>query len=302
VFLGTPEAAVPSLQALVAYADVVAVVTRPDQPQGRSKTPVPSPVKVAATGLGLPVLQPANSSELTSALAGLGPVDVGVVTAFGILISSKALAMPARGFLNVHFSLLPRWRGASPVVAAILAGDEETGVTIMNLDQGLDTGPIVAARTATIGRDETGGALTDRLAGLGAGLLIENLEPWMSISLMALPQAEVGATTAPKITKSDLLIDIGGTVDGLVRRIRALAPRPGAFLELADDLRLRILAARATSDVVEAGELSKVDRRLLLGVADGALELLEVQTPGKKPMSAAAWLRGLKGSLPAVKR
>ena len=293
VFLGTPEAAVPTLVSLSKVAEVAAVITRPDKPRGRSARLAPSAVKVAAAELGLPVLQPASASELTEALHQVGGIDVGIVTAYGTLISPEALSLPAHGFLNVHFSLLPRWRGASPVVAALLAGDEETGVSLMLLDQGLDTGPIVAARTVVIGRDEIAGELTNRLAILGAQLLVEVLPEWVGGRISVTLQAGNGATHAPKVTKSDLALDLATPAEELVRRIRALAPRPGAALTVGD-VRLRVLAARGIDGNLAAGELAVADERVVVGTGQGALELVTVQPPGKRPMPAAAWLRGLR--------
>ncbi|HUP16483.1 MAG TPA: methionyl-tRNA formyltransferase [Acidimicrobiia bacterium] len=292
VFLGTPAAAVPTLVSLATAAEVVAVVTRPDQPRGRSARPVPSPVKEAAAKLGVAVLQPANASELTGALEGIVPIDVGVVTAYGTLIRPEALAIPTRGFLNVHFSLLPRWRGANPVVAALLAGDEETGVSLMLLDQGLDTGPVVAGRTLAIGRDETGGELTTRLAALGAQLLVDVLPGWVAGAMSATPQPGMGVTHAPKLTKSDLLLDPSFPAEVLARRIRALGPSPGARLMVGGAV-LRVLAGRRIERDLAVGELAALDERVLVGTGQGALELLAVQPPGKRPMDAAAWLRGL---------
>jgi len=293
VFLGTPAAAVPTLVSLATAAEVVAVVTRPDKPRGRSARPVPSPVKEAAAKLGVAVLQPANASELTGALAGIGPIDVGVITAYGTLIRPEALAIPTRGFLNVHFSLLPRWRGANPVVAAVLAGDEETGVSLMVLEQGLDTGPVVAGRTVTIGRDETGGELTTRLAALGAQLLVDVLPGWVAGAMSATPQPGMGVTHAPKLAKPDLLLDMSVPADGLVRRIRALAPSPGARL-MVEGVVLRVLAGRRIEQDLAAGKVVVLDERVLVGTGRGALELLTVQAPGKSPMNAAAWMRGLR--------
>lgn len=293
VFLGTPAAAVPTLVSLASAAEVVAVVTRPDKPRGRSASPVPSPVKEAAAQLGVPVLQPANASALTGALEGLGPIDVGVVTAYGTLIRPEALAIPTRGFLNIHFSLLPRWRGANPVVAALLAGDEETGVSLMVLDQGLDTGPVVAGRTVTIGRDETGGELRTRLAALGAQLLVSVLPGWVAGAMSATPQPGMGVTYAPKLAKSDLLLDMSVPADESVRRIRALAPTPGARL-LVEGVVLRVLAGRRIQRGLAVGEVAVLDERVLVGTGQGSLELLTVQPAGKRPMDAAAWLRGLR--------
>jgi methionyl-tRNA formyltransferase len=257
---------------------------------------MPSPVKEAATRLGLPVLQPANAAGLTEVLERIGGMDVGVVTAYGTLIRPEALAIPTRGFLNIHFSLLPRWRGANPVVAALLAGDEETGVTLMHLDQGLDTGPVVAGRTVVIGRDESGGDLTARLADLGAEMLVAILPGWVGGTISATTQSAIGVTHAPKLTKSDLLLDPSAPAEELVRRIRALAPNPGAVLTLGD-ARLRVLAGRRVDRDIAVGETAVIDDRVLVGTGQGALELLSVQPPGKRPMPAAAWLRGLH-SLP----
>ncbi len=296
MFLGTPEAAVPTLVSLSKVTEVVAVITPPDKPRGRSARPMPSPVKEAATRLGLAVLQPANASVLTEVLEGIGAIDVGVVTAYGTLIRPEALAISTRGFLNVHFSLLPRWRGANPVIAALLAGDEETGVTLMQLDQGLDTGPVVAGRTVVIGRDETGGDLTARLADLGAEMLVEILPGWVDGTMSATPQSMSGVTHAPKLTKSGLLLDPSESADELVRRIRALAPNPGAVMTLGD-ARLRVLAGRRVDRDIAVGQTVVIDDRVLVGTGRGALELLSVQPPGKRPMPAAAWLRGLH-SLP----
>ena len=254
---------------------------------------MPSPVKQRSTELGIPVLEPAGASELNDVLGAMGPVDVGVVTAYGSLISTLALNSTRRGFLNVHFSLLPRWRGASPVVAALLAGDEETGVTVMQLDPGLDTGPVLAGRAVVIHQDETAGALTTRLATIGAELLVQHLPRWVTGTLSATPQPAVGVAYAPKITKADRWLDPGEPAPALVRRIRALAPRPGAVLALGNT-RLGVLGARSHDRDVPAGEISVIDGRVLVGTGEGALELLIVQPPGKQPMAAAAWIRGAR--------
>jgi methionyl-tRNA formyltransferase len=293
VFLGTPAAAVPTLISLATVAEVVAVVTRPDKPRGRSARPVPSPVKEAAAGLGLATLEPADASELTEALGGIGQIDIGVVTAYGTLIRPEALATATRGFLNVHFSLLPRWRGANPVVAALLAGDLETGVSLMLLDQGLDTGPVIAGRTLTIGREETAGELTTRLADLGAQTLVDFLPGWVAGGISAIPQPGNGVTHAPKLAKSDLLLDTSVPAEALVRRIRALAPRPGAVLMVGGEA-LRVLAGRACPGNLAKGEVAVLRDQVLVGAGHGSLELLIVQPPGKRPMAAGAWLRGLR--------
>lgn len=293
VFLGTPAEAVPTLISLAKVAEVVAVVTRPDKPRGRSARPLPSPVKEAAVGLGLATLQPANGSELSEALEGIGPIDIGVVTAYGTLIRPAALSTPKRGFLNVHFSLLPRWRGANPVVAALLAGDGETGVSLMLLDEGLDTGPVVAGSSVVIGRDETGGELTTRLAILGAAMLVEFLPGWIGGAISATPQPVIGVTHAPKLTKPEVLLDTSLPAGVLARRVRALAPTPGAVL-MVGGLALRVVAARAVPRDLAIGEVAVRDDGVMVGTGLGSLELLIVQPPGKRPMAAAAWLRGLR--------
>jgi methionyl-tRNA formyltransferase len=293
VFLGTPEPAVPTLLALTKAADVVAVITRPDRPRGRSARPMPSPVKQRSVELGIPVLQPNGPSALSGVLGSLGALDVGVVTAYGSLISTEALDSTRRGFLNVHFSLLPRWRGASPVVAALLSGDEETGVTVMQLDQGLDTGPLLAARTVVIDPAETAGSLTSRLAPMGAELLVEHLPGWIDGTLSSTPQSGLGVTYAPKLTKADRMLDPSKAATALVRQIRALAPRPGAVLPLGD-ARLTVLAGRSRDLDLPTGEVSFIDGQVLIGAGEGSLELLIVQPPGKQPMEAAAWIRGAR--------
>ena len=254
---------------------------------------MPSPVKQRSDELGIPVLQPDGASELSDALESMDPLDVAVVTAYGSLIRTPALNSTRRGFLNVHFSLLPRWRGASPVAAALMAGDEETGVSVMQLDPGLDTGPLLAARPVVIGHEETAGALTARLAALGAELLVEQLPGWVEGALSVTPQPELGVTYAPKLTKADRLLDPREPAKALVRHIQALAPRPGAMLALGE-ARLRVLAGRSHDLDVAIGEITSIDGRLLTGTGEGALELLIVQPPGKTPMAAAAWIRGAR--------
>ncbi|HSL27245.1 MAG TPA: methionyl-tRNA formyltransferase [Acidimicrobiia bacterium] len=293
IFLGTPEAAVPSLEQLTSVSEVVAVITRPDRPRGRSGQPQSSAVKLAAARMGLSVLQPSGSAELTAVLADLAPLDVAVVTAFGSLLRPEALAIPRRGFLNLHFSLLPRWRGASPVTAAIAAGDVETGVTIMSLDSGLDTGPIVAARAVVIGLVENGGELTARLAALGAELLGEVMAPWARDEIEAFAQPEASATLAPRLRPGDLRLDLDLPASKLALRVRALAPRPGATLEI-DGQRVRVLAADPAVVRLPRGHLGLVDDRVMVGTSAAALELLTIHPPGRNPMSARDWWRGTR--------
>src|ERR671939_1055008 len=238
VFMGTPALALPSLRALLSLSDVagrparvVAVVTQPDRPAGRGGHIQASPVKIAALEAGVPVLQPARlrRPEHVAELRAYEP-DVIVVAAFAQILSLEVLDMPAYGCLNVHASLLPRWRGASPIAAAILAGDMTTGVTIMKMDAGLDTGPILAQRAETIRPDDTAATLTDRLATLGASLLVDTLGPWVAGQITPRPQDEAQATLTRPLQREDGLIDWGATAAATVARmVRAYDPWPGAY-------------------------------------------------------------------------
>ncbi len=253
LLLGTPEAALPALRILEPLVELVAVVTRPDRPRGRSGRPRPSPVKDAALERGLEVLQPETAGELDAMVSGLAPLDVAVVVAFGMLVPAATLRRPHRGFVNIHFSLLPRWRGAAPVERAILAGDESTGVTLMVLDEGLDTGPVLAVEATPIGPDENRAELTDRLATLGAGLLADTLPGFLAGEIRPEPQAEDGVTVASRLEQRDRWLDPAGSAVDLLRRVRAMAPRPGAYAMTAGS-RIQILGARP---VEESGTRSR---------------------------------------------
>ncbi|MGH8875465.1 MAG: methionyl-tRNA formyltransferase, partial [Acidimicrobiia bacterium] len=228
VFLGTPQAATPSLRALSEVAEVVLVVTKPDRPRGRSGRPQPPPVKLEAERLGISISQPDRSSELTGLLEAATPVDLGVVVAFGMILRADTLAVPRLGFLNIHFSLLPRWRGAAPVQRAIMASDPKTGVTLLRLDEGLDTGPVLATQPTPIGELETAGELTDRLARLGAELLRETLPAYLEGRVVPSEQPEEGVTTALRIRQEEARLDLRAPAAAVLARVRALAPRPGA--------------------------------------------------------------------------
>jgi methionyl-tRNA formyltransferase len=297
VFLGTPQAAVPTLERLLSVGSVGSVITRPDKPRGRSSQPTPSPVKQAAVKNGIPVFEASRSGELQTSW--FEDIDVAIVVAFGVLIPSKLLDLPKHGFLNVHFSLLPRWRGAAPVVAAIAAGDDETGVTVMRLDAGLDTGPIVAARSTPIGIDETGGALMARLAAMGAELLVDTLPSYLGGDLALLPQLDHLATHAPRLGKNDSHFDFEGDPVANARQVRALAPRPGVTVDLETGP-LRLLAIAPTSREVQARTLSVIDDRVFLGGTRGAWELLEVQPSSGRAMAATDWARGWR-TIPVIR-
>lgn len=295
VFMGTPEAAVPSLEALTRIADVSLVVTRPDRPRGRSRRLQAPPIKEAAEQLGLAVAQPENSTALAECVVGR-VFDVGVVVAFGMILRAELLAMPERGFLNVHFSLLPRWRGAAPVERALMAGDTESGITIMAMDEGLDTGPIVAQAATAVGPEETGGSLRTRLASMGADLLVEVLPGWVAGDIVAESQPQAASTYAARLEANDRLLETSMTTEEVSNRVRALAPDPGALLQI-EGVSHKILEVAASARHLSAGAWEEVDGRPVIGFSDRALEILTIQPAGKKPMSGEAWLRGRR--LPA---
>lgn len=289
VFMGTPAAAVPTLERL---ADRVAlVVTQPDRPRGRSGKPQPSPVAEAADRLGITTVKPSRSSEIAEMIDRNGPFDLGVVVAFGMLLDGAALSVPRHGYLNVHFSLLPRWRGAAPVQAAILSGDRRSGVSLMVLDPGLDTGPVVAGTSVAIGSEDTGGSLTDRLARLAAALSYAEVDPFLGGRRFASPQAETGVTYAPKLGRADRRLDLSAGAQDLARRVRALAPHPGAFLMAGTDL-LRILSARASEGAADLGSVEYDGSKVTVGTGWGLLVLESVQPAGGRVMTAVDWARG----------
>lgn len=295
VFLGTPAASIPALHLLAATTDVRLVVTRPDKPKGRSGRPRPSPVKEAARSLDLPIAQPGRRAELHRLLAEVAPVDVGVVVAFGMILDPEALAVPLRGLVNVHFSLLPRWRGAAPVERAILAGDEETGVTLMVIDEGLDTGPLLASRSTPIIPAETAGDLTARLAHIGAELLGEELFAYVQHQTGPQPQPAEGVTYAERISSDEANLSANAPSAELLRAIRAYSPRPGARFAGGE---LKVWKAGHTDrDAAPAGELRHDGHHLWLGTADEPIELIEVQPAGGKRMAGIAWARGKRGDL-----
>jgi len=291
VFLGTPQAAVPTLDLLNESHDVGLVVTQPDRPKGRSKRPVPPPVKLLALARGLELAQPASRAELADAIEAHGPFDAGVVVAFGRILRPEVLEAPERGLLNVHFSLLPRWRGAAPVARALMAGDPMTGVTIIELDEGLDTGPVVTAQAIDIRDDENAGELTNRLATLGARLLVDSIPAYLEGDLEPVSQSNEGVTYAEKIEHGDRPIHPSSEVTAVVAQVRGLTPSPAATLEIDGDLH-KIFAARVSAKSPEAGEWSTIDGVPVIGLSDGGVELVTLQPAGKKPQSGAEWVRG----------
>ena len=297
VFLGTPEAALPALRALADLADIRAVVTRPERERGRGRTTQPTPVAEAARRLGLDVRTPTTKADLRA--LGVFDVDVAVVVAFGMLIPGDVLTVPRTGFVNLHFSLLPRWRGAAPVERAILAGDTMTGVCLMQMDAGLDTGGIIACRKRPVERLDAG-VLTTLLAKDGAALLGAALPGYLSGATTATPQTGEPIHAA-RLRAEEGLLSVNVSADDLDRRIRAFTPRPGAWFE-TDDGRLKVWEAEPVRLDVGVGRWVHHGGELLLGTAEGALRLREVQAEGARRMAGGAWANGRRGVFPALVR
>jgi methionyl-tRNA formyltransferase len=295
VFMGTPQFAVPSLLALHEHHTVVGVVTQPDRQAGRGRRVTMSPVKEEALARDLPVFQPRTLGEPAAVahLASWQP-DVIVVAAFGQILKKPVLALPPHGCLNVHASLLPRYRGAAPIAAALLEGETVTGVTIMHMDEGMDTGPILSQAECAIAAEDTTAALTARLADLGARLLIDTLPGWLEGQIQAHMQDSSLATYCRPLTKEDGRLDWSCSAAYLERQVRACDPWPGAFT-LWQGQRLKVLHARAQPDwPAEGPPGGVVELEASLGVitGNGLLELWEVQLAGKGPMSAQEFARG----------
>ena len=293
--MGTPQFAVPSLQALIETQEVAGVVTQPDRPAGRGRQMKPSPVKVVAREAGIPVYQPRSlrSEEAAVPLHDWQP-DVIVVAAFGQILRPHVLALPPKGCINVHASLLPRWRGASPIQHAILAGDEQTGITLMQMDKGMDTGPLFVQESTAITAGDTSATLHDRLAALGAEMVRKHLNDIVDGRLQAQPQDENLATYAPMIKKEDGRINWEESASAIDRRIRAMTPWPGAFSEW-DGTSLKILAAHPLAELfldAEPGTVVLHNGKLVVQTGKGALALDQVQLAGKKALDAEAFVRG----------
>ena len=289
IFMGTPDFAVPALVALHrAGHDIACVYTRAPRPAGRGQKPRPTPVAARAEALGLPVRTPASlrGPDERAALKALG-ADAAVVVAYGLILPPPVLAAPRRGCVNIHASLLPRWRGAAPIHRAVLAGDAGTGVAIMAMEEGLDTGPVLLSRATPIGPADTTGDLHDRLAGMGAGLVVEALDGLDRLDPQ--PQAEAGVTYAAKIDKAEARIDWTRPAVEVDRRIRGLSPFPGAWTE-AGGARLKLLRSTLAEGGGAPGEV--LDDRLTVACGTGALRVTELQRPGRAAAPAAEVLRG----------
>jgi methionyl-tRNA formyltransferase len=304
-FLGTPDVAVPALEALLAAADVevVAVITNPDRPRGRSKRLIAPPVKVAAERAGVPVWQPEKPSEVVDELAALA-LDACAVVAYGALLPRRVLAAGGRGFVNLHFSLLPRWRGAAPVQHALRAGDEVTGVTTFVLDPGMDTGPVLRTAEVAIDPHESAGELLERLAVLGAPVLVDALRDLLA-GVEPTPQPEVGATLAPKIGRDDVAIDWTASARVVTDLVRSADPAPGAHTMLRGEplkvFRVRPLAPEEEltpppdAQPPDPGAIVALDKRgVVVACGDGAVRLVAVQPPGRARMDGAAFVNGYR--------
>ena len=294
VFFGTPDFADASLRALLrAGHEVAGVVTQPDRPQGRSRSALVSPpVKTTAADANLPVLQPERpvGDLFLAAFRRLEP-DLGVVVAYGHILRPEVLAIPRRGLVNVHASLLPRLRGAAPVQWAIANGESETGVSIVQMEAGLDSGPVYLRVQTPIAPDDTGGSLTRRLADLGAQALLESLNDLVRGTAEPEPQDDALATHAPKVSRETARVDWNLDAPSIARRIRAFDPAPGAWTTL-DDADVKLFGARAVSGSGDPGTVLDVAERLTIGATGGAVEIAEVQPAGRRRMAVAEWARG----------
>lgn len=296
IFFGTPQLAVPSLEAVHELADVVRVISQPDRPAGRGMKLRPPPVKARALELGLPVEQPkkVRTDDFAASLREL-EADVAVVVAYGRILPRAVLDAPRRGCVNVHASLLPRWRGAGPIQWAIVHGDEETGVCLMQMDEGMDTGPVIACERTPIERDETAAELGARLAAMGAGLLTAKLPAWVAGELEATPQDDSGATLAPLLQKADGRLDWRKSAREVHDRVRGLYPWPGAFTEV-DGAVVKIHRTEVRSEAgsgTEPGEVLAVGPDgIEIACGRGTVAILELQLEGKRRSSARDFLAG----------
>lgn len=298
VFAGTPEFAVPSLRAAAQRAEVVAVYTQPDRPAGRGRALMPSPVKKEALLRGIPVFQPENLKSQTTvdALTALKP-DLMIVVAYGLILPKRILAIPGGGCWNVHASMLPRWRGAAPIQRAIEAGDTQTGVCLMQMEAGLDTGPVLLSNSTEIGPNETGGELHDRLAELGARTLSDALAlTSMTMRLQPVPQPDEGVTYAHKLDKAEARLDWHASAQTLANKVRAFNPWPMAEGMLAGE-RVRIHSAIAVplTRAMAPGQIVQADRNGIdIACADGALRIRTLQREGGRMITAADFINARK--------
>ena len=293
IFMGTPDFSVPILEALAAKHEIVAVYSQPPRPAGRGKKDRPSPIQARAQALGLPVHTPVSlRSESAASAFAAHKADIAVVVAYGLILPQNILSAPQHGCLNIHASLLPRWRGAAPIHRAILAGDATTGICIMQMEAGLDTGPVLLRSETAIGPQETTADLHDRLSAMGADLIIQAIDQLPNLTPE--PQAEVGVTYAAKIDKSEARIDWTQPATTIDRQIRGLSPFPGAWCDIAGE-RVKLLRSRLSTN---SGTPGQVLHGFTIACGTGAVEILQAQRTGKRPSETAEILRGF--SLPPV--
>lgn len=292
VFMGTPDFSVSTLKALIEHHEVIGVVTQPDRPAGRGGKVRMSPIKEVALALSIPVFQP-EKIRLAEAMEELQQwqADVYVVAAFGQILPQKVLDIPPHGSINVHASLLPRWRGAAPIHAAIRAGDSETGITIMLMDAGLDTGPMLKKRAIPIATDETGQSLHDKLAELGAELLIETLPDYLSGKIKAQAQPKEGITYSPQIKKEEGQIDWTQDAASIERLVRAFTPWPGTFTYW-NGKQVKIHAGENGEGNLDLGKVDKIEGRVAIGTGEGVYFPLVVQLSGKKRIDINSFING----------
>ena len=294
VFMGSPDFAVPTLRTLAQHYEIAGVVTQPDRPSGRGRELKAPPIKLLAMDLGLSIIQPEKLREPAAMeQLRLWSPDLIVVAAFGQILRPDVLALPSHGCINVHGSILPRWRGAAPIQAALLNGDSETGVTIMQMDKGVDTGAMLAQRAIKIENEDTAGSLFEKLSMLGADLLIETLPRYLSGELQPQLQDESKATYASMLKKEDGLLDFTRTAEELVRRVRAFNPWPSAFFEWNGGM-MKVHRAHAETGNESAGEKLIWRNQPAVGAGSGILVLDEVQPAGKKSMSGKSFLSGTR--------
>ncbi len=293
--MGSPEFAVPALQKLAEHYAVVGVVTQPDRPAGRGRTLTPPPVKQAADSLGIATIQPVRlkDADVLAQLQAWQP-DLILVAAYGKILRAAVLELPSYGSVNVHASLLPRWRGAAPIQAALYHGDSHTGVTIMKMGEGLDTGPILSQRKVEILAEDTGESLSARLAQVGAELLLETLPDYLQGSILPQAQDDSQATYAPQLKKEDGLLDFDRPAEALARQVRAYFPWPGTFSYWQGEILKVHKAHAAPSSPDEPGQRQIVEGKPAFGTRQGWLVLDEVQPAGKRSMSGKEFLSGAR--------
>lgn len=299
VFMGTPEFALPALRALIANHKVTGVVTMPDRPAGRGRASRLSAVKQLALEHNLPLLQPRSlrPDEACEALV-RWRADIYVVAAFGLILPQRVLDIPPQGALNIHASLLPRWRGAAPMQAAIRHGDAQSGISIMLMEAGLDSGPVLAQQSVPLARAETARTLHDRLASLGAELLLSTLPDWLAGRMEARVQDEALVTLAPQLSKQDGQIDWSQRAESIERQIRAYTPWPGSFTAW-EGRQLKILEAAVITGTAAPGQVVALDSGIAIGTGSGLLQPLRLQLAGRSAQSCEVFLRGQRGIIGA---